>query len=123
VRYGMDPGIGDSSKKVLTEIVAPSGAINIVLPSDWDTGNAKKSRTMVGCVHNGDKGADGDFRNLGLVTCRWITKAWQEGSFSGHPYEVRPGGLQGVEKALKDLKDGKNSASKYVFRIADTPGI
>jgi hypothetical protein len=119
----MDPGIGESSKKVLTEIVAPSGAINIVLPSDWDTGNATKSRTMVGCVHNWDKGADGDFRDLGLVTCRWIAKAWQEGNFSGHPYEVRPGGLQGVEKALKDLKDGKNSASKYVFRIADTPGI
>jgi NADPH2:quinone reductase len=119
----MDLGIGDSSKKVLTEIVAPSGAINIVLPSDWDTGNATKSRTMVGCVHNGDKGADGDFRDLGLVTCRWITKAWQEGNFSGHPYEVRPEGLQGVEQALKDLKDGKNSASKYVFRIADTPGI
>ncbi|KAJ6032920.1 hypothetical protein N7444_010691 [Penicillium canescens] len=29
----------------------------------------------------------------------------------------------GVEEALRDLKAGKASATKYVFRIADTPGI
>jgi NADPH:quinone reductase-like Zn-dependent oxidoreductase len=123
VRHGLDPGIGPSSKPVLTEIVVPDGAINIVLPSDWDTGNATKTTTMVGYIHNGDNEASGDGRDLGLVTCRWFTKALQEGTFNGHPYEIRPGGLEGVEQALKDLRDGKNSASKYVFRIADTPGI
>ncbi|KAF5228175.1 hypothetical protein FAUST_11282 [Fusarium austroamericanum] len=121
VRYGIDPGIGVSSKKVLTEIVAPGGAINIVLPSDWDTGAAVKTKTMVGIVHNADN--ESDARDLGLVTCRWFTKAWQADTFSGHPFEVRPGGLEGVQQALEDLKEGKNSATKYVFRIADTPGI
>jgi NADPH2:quinone reductase len=123
VRHGMDPGIGESSKPVLSEIVVSGGAINIVLPSDWDTGNASKTTTSVGCIHNSDDGAYGDSRDLGLVVCRWFTKAWQNGTFAGHPYEVRPGGLEAVEQALRDLKDGKNSASKYVFRIADTPGL
>ncbi|KAJ4123160.1 hypothetical protein NW768_009688 [Fusarium equiseti] len=123
VRYGVDPGMGDSSRKVLTEIVASDGAINIVLPSDWDTGAAVKTTTMVGSVHSEVDKNHGDARDLGLVTCRWFTKALQADTFSGHPFEVRDGGLEGVPQALRDLKDGKNSATKYVFRIADTPGI
>jgi NADPH2:quinone reductase len=122
VRHGLDPGIGYSSKPVLTQFVGASGAINIVLLSNWDTEEATKTVTMVVDCHNA-AGASSDGRDLGLVTCRWFTKALQEGSFEEHPYEVRSGGLEGVEQALKNLKDGKNSASKYVFRIADTPGI
>ncbi|ODM16161.1 hypothetical protein SI65_08595 [Aspergillus cristatus] len=64
-----------------------------------------------------------DDRDLGLVFSRYFTKALQNKSFSGHPCDIRPGGLEGVEEALKDLKDGKASAVKYIFRIADTPGI
>ena len=124
VRHGLDPGIGLPSQKVLTEIVSPSGAINLVLPSDIDTRSATKTSTMVGIVHtraNATWGEDGS--DLGLVTCRWFTKAFQTGTFEGHPFEVKSGGLAGVEQALKDLKDGKQSAVKYVFRIADTPGL
>lgn len=124
VQHGLDPGIGSSSQKVLNEIVTPDGAINLVMPSDTDIKSATKTITSVGVVHNTDNGAHGaDARDLGLVTSRWLTKALQAGTFRGHPFEVRPGGLQGVDQALKDLKDGKNSATKYVFRIEDTPGL
>ncbi|CAN9337944.1 unnamed protein product [Alternaria alternata] len=126
VRHGLDPGIGEATKHVLTKIVAPDGAINIVLPNNWETGSVKKTMTMVGVIHNApatEFGYFGDARDLGLVSCRWFTKAWEQGTFEGHPYEVKPGGLEAVEQALKDLKDGKNSATKYVFRIADTPGL
>lgn len=111
VRYELDPGIGLPSQKILTEIIAPNGAIDLVLPSNFDIGPITKTTTSVGIVHNLDNGAYGaDGSDLGLVTCRWFTKAWQAGSFQGHPFEVRPGGLEGVEQALKDLKDGKQSA-------------
>ena len=124
VQYGLDPGIGLPSQKVLTEIVSPDGAINLVLPSNFDVGSATKTMTSVGVVHNQENGAHGpDARDLGFVTSRWFTRAWQSGAFEGHPFELRPGGLEGVEQALKDLKDGKQSAVKYVFRIADTPGL
>lgn len=123
-RHGMDPGIGIASQRVLTEVVAPDGAINLVLPSNFDVGSATKTLTSVGTVHNQDNGAHGpDASDLGLVMCRWFTKALQAGTLTGHPYEVRPGGLEGVEQALKDLKAGKASAVKYVVRIADTPSI
>jgi len=124
VRHGLDPGIGLPSQEVLTKIVASDGAINLVLPSNFDVGPAERTLTSVGVVHNQDNGAYGpDASDLGFVTCRWFTRAIQAGNFKGHPFEVRPQGLQGVEQALKDLKDGKQSAVKYVFRIAETPGL
>lgn len=124
VRHGLDPGIGLPSQKVLTEIVAPDGAIDLVLPSDFDVGSATKTTTSVGIVHDqGEEAYGADGSDLGFVTCRWFTRAWQAGTFEGHPYEVRCGGLEGVEQALKDLKEGKQSAVKYVFRITDTPGL
>ncbi|TIA42473.1 hypothetical protein D6C79_07023 [Aureobasidium pullulans] len=113
VLHGLYPGIGKSSQKVLNEIV---------MPNDTEVASATKTMTSVGVVHNTDNGCHGgDARDLGLVTARWLTKAMQTGTFKGHPFEVRPGGLHAVDQALKDLKDGKNSATKYVFRIEDTP--
>jgi NADPH2:quinone reductase len=124
VLHGLDPGIGKSSQKVLNEIVTPEGAITLVLPSDTEIASATKTTTSVGVVHNTDGGAHGaDARDLGLVMSAWFTKALQAGTFKGHPFEVRAGGLQAVDQALRDLKAGKNSAVKYVFRIADTPGL
>ena len=52
-----------------------------------------------------------------------VGKGLKDGWFTGHPFEVVPNGLAGVEGALKNLKDGKNSALKYVFRIAETPQL
>ena len=124
VRHGLDPGIRLPSQRVLTEIVSPSGAINLVLSSDINTESATKTSKMVGIVldrANATWGEDGS--DLELVTCLCFTSALQAGVFEGHPFEVRSGGLADVEQALKDLKDGKQSAVKYVFRIADTPGL
>jgi NADPH2:quinone reductase len=39
-----------------------------------------------------------------------------------HPFRVVEGGLDGLEKALKNLKDGKASVVKYVFGIEETEG-
>ena len=38
LRHGLDPGIGEPSKKVPTDIVASDEAINLVLPSNFDVG-------------------------------------------------------------------------------------
>ncbi|KAH8594219.1 chaperonin 10-like protein [Bisporella sp. PMI_857] len=121
VRHGLDPGIGPQSARILKEIVVPGGAINLVLPSDFDVSPAVKTVTSVGAAHNQDNW--GDSRDLAFVFCRYFSRGLQMGTFSGHPHEVRPGGLEAVEQALKDLKNGRASAVKYVFRISDTPGI
>lgn len=76
-------------------------------PTDW---------TMVGDVH-------GPQKEVGFIYFRWIFRQIAEGKFKAHPYEVVPGGLAGVSQGLTNLKEGKASAVKYVFRIADTDGV
>ena len=44
-----------------------------------------------------------------------------EGKVKVHPPEVRGEGLKGVLSGLQDLKTGKVSGKKLVYRVAETP--
>lgn len=121
VKHALEAGVGEKCLDVFKELVLPDSAVNLVLPDDFDVPFAVKSSTAVGEAHNGLHMGDG--RDLAYIVTRYFTRALQARSFVGHPFEVRPGGLKGVEQALKDLKNGKASAVKYVVRIADTPGL
>lgn len=68
-------------------------------------------------------GAEVGNQEFAFLLYRYIARGLDKGFFKPHPHQVVPGGLEGVQQALHDLKDGKASAVKYVFRIADTPGI
>ncbi|CAG7964765.1 unnamed protein product [Penicillium olsonii] len=100
------------------------GRITVVLPAeDQVPEGISIHRTMVGTVHmppaEGQKLGDKEF---GAAFFQFIGRGLAQGWFSGHPSEVRKGGLGGLEGALKDLEAGKASAVKYVVRIADTEG-
>ena len=58
-----------------------------------------------------------------LTLFRYVSRGLQKGYFKGHPYQIMPGGLGGVQECLQNLKDGKASALKYVIRIEDTEGV
>lgn len=95
------------------------GKITLVLPNEKYEEIPKtvnKSITWVGTVHEKEP-------DFGHVFFRLIARAVQEGWLKPHPYEVVAGGLGGVGGALRNLKEGKASAIKYVFRIADTQGV
>ncbi|CAK1357313.1 Quinone oxidoreductase [Cercospora beticola] len=98
-----------------------TGRVTFVLPGKkYDLpGKIRQSLTTVGSVH----GFPDDLKDFGHVYFRYLAKGLEEGWFKAHPQEVVPGGLQGVETALSNLKQGKASAVKYVFRIADTSGL
>lgn len=118
--HALDAVIISQSAEILRQTVAPGGKIDFVLPNNFDVSPAIHSMTSVGSVHN-----QAEYENneeLGFAMSRYLTRALQNKTFTGHPFEIRSGGLAGVEQALKDLKDGKASATKYIFRIADTPG-
>lgn len=51
---------------------------------------------------------------------RFLGRLLAEGRLKGHPYEVIPGGLHGVVVGLQNLRNGKNSACKYIFRMEET---
>lgn len=62
----------------------------------------------------------GDEKDFGYTWARYFSRLLQDGRLRPHPYEVVPGGLHGVVRGLKKLKDGQASGSKYVFRIEET---
>ncbi|KAL8638488.1 MAG: hypothetical protein Q9228_004365 [Teloschistes exilis] len=108
-----------------------TGQISLVTPkNDYSAipSSIRQSQTMVGAVHaSGDdqhfqKETGGHAGNMdfGYMFFRFFSRGLQEGWFKGHPHEVMPGGLGGIEAGMKNLKNGKASAIKYVFRLRDS---
>jgi NADPH2:quinone reductase len=130
--YAWDAVSDHGSFQNISKILKEGGYITLIRPEgDYSSipDTINKSLTYVGVVSWSDEndrwleyGMAGG-HELGLVWSRLFTKGLQEGWFSGHPYELRPGGLGGISEALRDLHAGKASAVKYVFRIADTEGL
>ncbi|KAL2114043.1 hypothetical protein VUR80DRAFT_1046 [Thermomyces stellatus] len=72
-------------------------------------------------THVGD--AHGSLKEMAAAWFRLFSLGLKDGWFRGHPHEVVPGGLGGIQEALTNLKEGRASAVKYVFRIGETAGV
>lgn len=123
VRHALDAVAEKGSPQILAQVLQHKGEGEVggnatfVLHGKKDIPDGiEQSITMVGSVHQNAK-------DFGYVYFRYIAKGLKEGWFRGQRTEVVPGGLGGVQKALEDLKAGKASGVKYVFRIADTEGV
>ena len=118
LKYTFD-AVSEKGSFINAAKVMNGGKITLVLPGrDYSEmpSTIEKSTTNVGDSYS--KQTD-----FGFAWFRLFTKGLQEGWLKGHPVEVVEGGLEGVERALNDLKAGKNSGVKYIFRIAETPGV
>ncbi|PFH61468.1 hypothetical protein XA68_17299 [Ophiocordyceps unilateralis] len=62
-------------------------------------------------------------RRFSLVFFRMLTDGLRDGWLRGHPYEVKSGGLEGVEAALREHKEAKVRAKKLLLSIGETPGL
>lgn len=116
--YAYDAISEHNSPQNISQALDDGGAIVSVLPVDEKTlhnQNLRVARTFVGRSHS-------DSKDIAFAWFRLFSWGLQEGWFSGHPYEVVPGGLNGLQTALSNLHDGKASGIKYVVRIADTEG-
>jgi NADPH2:quinone reductase len=119
--YAFDSVSEMGSYQAICQVLEPNGKIALVLPGlkyPEIPPTVEKLITSVGNVHKVD--TDKDFA---FIFFRYLAKGMKEGWFKAHPQQVVAGGLGGVQKALTDLKDGKASAVKYVFRIEDTEGV
>lgn len=98
-----------------------TGIITFVLPGkgyEEVPQGITKTITRVGDVH----GTPDDLWEFGFVMSRYISRGLEEGWFKAQPQEVVPGGLGGVEQGLRNLKEGKASAVKYIFKVDETAG-
>jgi NADPH:quinone reductase-like Zn-dependent oxidoreductase len=120
LRYAFD-AVSEAEKSSfanLYKVLEPQGSkMTVVLhPDPAKPTGITQSQTQVGDAHKNQK-------DLAFVFFRLITRGLEEGWFKPHPHEVIPGGLGGVQEALTRLKEGKASAIKYIFKIADTQGL
>lgn len=117
--YAFDATSEHGSYTNIVEVLEPTGHLTVVLPGKKYEGvpdSVKLTTTQVGSSHKDDK----DFAN---IMFRYMARGLGEGFFKPHPYEVVPGGLEGVQKGLENLRDGKANGVKYVFRIGETKGV
>ncbi|KIX02697.1 uncharacterized protein Z518_08639 [Rhinocladiella mackenziei CBS 650.93] len=120
--YAFDAVSEKGSYQNILKVLDPHGHISLILPGKKYQGipeTVHQTITTVGSVH----GVPDDLTDLGYAWFRLFSLGLKEGWFSGHPHEVVPGGLNGVQTGLENLKDGKASAVKYVYRIDDTEGV
>ncbi|KAH8799119.1 hypothetical protein F5884DRAFT_825370 [Xylogone sp. PMI_703] len=130
VRYAYDAISDHNSFRNIGKILAkPGNKMTVVVPwGDYSDipSYIEQNITMVTDIFQ-DIGSIEDTarmrassKDFGFVFSRLFSRGLQEGWFTPHPYEVVPGGLNGIEKGLTDLMNGVNSATKYVFNVEDT---
>ncbi|ETI24379.1 hypothetical protein G647_03748 [Cladophialophora carrionii CBS 160.54] len=124
--YAFDAVSEGTSSQNIAQALDAYGKITFVLPGEFQDipPTATKTITLVGAVHgNPIAGSAEDLSDFGYAWFRLFGLGLKEGWFTGHPYEVIPGGLNGVQTGLRNLKAGKASAVKYVYRIAETEAL
>jgi NADPH:quinone reductase-like Zn-dependent oxidoreductase len=134
--YGFDAVSDKGSYQNLAKVMdVHKGKITLVLARKKYEGipdTVEISYTQVGRVHSrnypgirGEKQLLGELNDedFGAVMYRFFGRGLAKGWFRGHPFEVIPGGLNGIETGLRNLKSGKASAVKYVFIIAEPDGL
>ncbi|KAF9630187.1 Alcohol dehydrogenase superfamily zinc-containing [Lasiodiplodia theobromae] len=67
----------------------------------------------------GDYPASTEDYEFGKKFWKLSEKLLEEGKLKVHPPDVRDGGLEGVLEGLRELKDGKVSGKKLVYKIAE----
>ncbi|KAK3940937.1 alcohol dehydrogenase-like protein [Diplogelasinospora grovesii] len=120
--HALDAVSEKGSPQNLGRVLAKGGKVTFVLGGPKDEllpDHVNWSITLVGAVHREDEGSEKDF---GYVYYRYMARGLQEGWFRPQRTEVVKGGLNGVQTALENLRDGKASGVKYVFRIGETEG-
>jgi NADPH:quinone reductase len=134
--YAFDAVSDKGSYQNLMKVMNLSaGKIALVLARKHYEGippNFAKFFTQVGRVHSGHyPGIKGEKKLAGLlgdqefgaIMYKFFERGLAGGWFKGHPFQVVPGGLGGLQTGLVDLKAGKASGFKYVYRIDETDGL
>ncbi|ORY06367.1 chaperonin 10-like protein [Clohesyomyces aquaticus] len=106
--YAFDAVSEKGSYQNIIKVLEKDGSITLVLPGKKYPEipeTVHQSITSVGESH-------GKASDFAYVYYRYMARALAEGW-----------GVGGRGGALRNLKEGKASAVKYVFRIADTPGV
>jgi NADPH:quinone reductase len=118
----------------LTQMVSPNGGQVCVVNGAYTydepeiPAGTKIKYVYVGSAHSGkylptmpkqpvDKELVESTVEFAYIMFRYVSRMLAKGIFEGHPYEVVPGGLAGVEDGLKRLKANQAKGKKFIYRI------
>lgn len=126
VLYVLDAISENGSLEAILRFIEPMGGIvSTVLPPNMfarDKENFKWPPGVKG-INGGVPRVQETHKDFGYLWSRYLGRLLEDGRLKAHPYEIIPGGLNGVLTGLQNLKDGKASGVKYVYRIKDTGDI
>ncbi|KAJ5219614.1 chaperonin 10-like protein [Penicillium chermesinum] len=126
IHYAYDAvGEHGSHENIGAVVTAPAQVTSVLPALNYQPPEGVRSeQCIVGYIHfPPGPGKTIHHAEFGAAFFTLMARGLAQGWFSGHPYEVRPGGLGGLEGALRDLKAGKASATKYVVRLSETEGV
>ena len=131
-QYAFDAIAEHGSPELLSRVLPNGAHLTFVLPN-LDYSHIRKdiitSVIDVGYVHHNEPDdndtvnyvTSANGRDFGYLYSRLFGQGLKDGWFQPHPVKVVPGGLSGVADGLNNLREGKASAVKYVFKVEDTP--
>lgn len=124
IHYAFDAVSEKGSYENIGETMTAPGQLLLVLPGvQYRKDGIVNRLAIAGSIHfPPTEGKTISEMEFGAAFLQLMGRGLSQGWFSGHPFEVRPGGLAGIQDAMSDLRDGKVSALKYVFRIGETVG-
>ncbi|KAI1854095.1 hypothetical protein JX265_003582 [Neoarthrinium moseri] len=122
VPYILDAISEHGSLETTLRLVDPNGTISVMLPPKLFARDPKNFEYPAGvtAINAATPQVLSTHKDFAYLWSRYFAKLLEDGRLKAHPYEVVPGGLDGVLTGLRNLRDGKNSGFKYVFRIKET---
>ncbi|KAF3057538.1 Quinone oxidoreductase [Trichoderma lentiforme] len=118
LKYAFDAVSHGQSYLNLSKVLEPGGYITTVTPGH----DYKGISPRINLVQTNITTAHTVNRDFAITWFRLFYYGLQEGWLRGHPYDVIPGGLNGLQSGLEKLQSGKASAVKYVYKIGTTEG-
>ena len=126
LHYVFDAISEDGSLEATLRLIDPNtGTVSTVLPPNLFAKDKKNFKYPPGvkAINSVLPFIQSTHKDFGYLWSRYLGRLLEDGRLKAHPYEVIPGGLNGVLTGLKNLRDGKASGVKYVYRIEDTKEI
>ncbi|KAL4917376.1 chaperonin 10-like protein [Aspergillus aurantiobrunneus] len=115
IHYAYDGVSENGSLQNIAPALTGPGEIAVMFPDDefQPPEGMGIGQPIAGSVHYPPAaGKTIEYGEFGAAFFQLIGRGLRQGWFQGHPFEVRPGGLAGLEGALRDLKEGRASAVK-----------
>ncbi|CAN9170356.1 unnamed protein product [Alternaria alternata] len=124
IHHAFDAVSDNGSHEDVVSVLAEEGQVTYVFPLEYTAPTGfSYPKTYKSAEFSAVSDAYGKNKQEGFIYLRWMFRMMMEGKFAAHPHEIIPGGLGGVGVGLQNLKSGKASAVKYVFKVPDTKGL